>query len=55
MREYATGQLNDILNGRTILACQHRKGDRHGNPWLDDLYQLRDRGFDTGRDMSKPG
>ncbi len=55
MRGFAMGQLNDILNGRTILENQLRIGDRFGNPWLDDNYSLRDRGFDTSsRDMSTP-
>ncbi len=54
MRDIAMGQLNDILNGKTILDCGKRIGDRFGGPTLDDTYALRDRGFATGdRDMSK--
>ena len=53
MREVAMGQLNDILNGRVILKNQMRIGDRFGNAWLDDSYQLRDRGFSSSeRNMS---
>ncbi len=55
LRNLAMGDLNDILNGRAILKGQQRIGDRFGNPWLDDLYALRDRGFDaTSRDLSQP-
>lgn len=55
MRSIAMGQINDILNGKVILKCQRRIGDRFGNPWLDDTYAHRDRGYDTSsRDMSKP-
>ncbi len=55
MRKNATGKLNDILNGRIILRCQRRIGDMWGNPYLDDTYQHRDRGYDsTGRDQSRP-
>lgn len=54
-RSIAMGQLNDILNGKTILYCQERIGDRFGNPQLDDSYSLRDRGFSTSdRNMSLP-
>jgi hypothetical protein len=48
MRRVAYGQLNDILNGRIILECQRRIGDLFGNSYLDDLYALRDRGFNSG-------
>ncbi len=54
-RTFAMGQLNDILNGRAILKCQLRIGDRMANPNLDSNYSLRQppEGFDTGsRDMS---
>lgn len=55
MRTIAMGQLNDILNGKVILYCQQRIGDRFGNPWLDDTYQHRDRGYNTSeRNMSLP-
>lgn len=57
MRKYAMGQLNDILNGKTILKCQRRIGDRVGNPWLDSSYAHRMPfdGYSTSdRDMSKP-
>ena len=56
MRNWAMGQLNNILNGRVTLRRQLRIGDRYGDPYCDDIYSLRDRGFDTAsRDMSKPG
>ncbi|KKM19048.1 hypothetical protein LCGC14_1659580 [marine sediment metagenome] len=56
MRDVANGDLNDILNGRTILYCQRRRGDRMGNPWLSDTYHHQNRGYETGgRDKSKPG
>lgn len=45
MRAVAEGHLNDILNGKTILYCQKRRGDRFGDPWVDDTYQHRDRGY----------
>lgn len=55
MRNVAMGQLNDILNGKTIIKCARRRGDIFGNPWLDDTYQHRDRGYNTSeRNMSKP-
>ncbi len=55
MRSLAMGQLNDVLNGRVLLKCARRRGDLFGGPYLDDLYALRDRGFDTSsRDMSRP-
>lgn len=55
MRNIAMGQINDILNGKVILKCQRRIGDRFGNPFLDDTYAHRDRGYKTSdRDMSKP-
>jgi hypothetical protein len=55
MRNIAMGQINDILNGRSVLKCQRRKGDLHGNPWIDSSYAHRElpQGYDTGRDMSK--
>lgn len=57
MRKYASGQLNDILNGKVILKCQRRIGDRVGNPWIDSSYSHRTPvdGYNTSdRDMSKP-
>lgn len=57
MRAIAMGQLNDILNGRTKLDCQHRTNDIFGNPWLDSSFALRElpQKFDVNsRDMSKP-
>jgi len=55
MRSIAMGQLNDILNGKIIVKCGDRHGDIFGNPWIDDTYQHRDRGYNTGeRDMSRP-
>lgn len=55
MRTIAMGQLNDILNGKVILRCARRRGDLFGNAWLDDVYQHRDRGYNTSeRNMSKP-
>lgn len=54
MRAVAMGQLNDILNGKTVLKNQQRIGDLFGNPWIDDTYAVRDRGFNTSeRNMSK--
>jgi hypothetical protein len=54
MRSVAMGQLNDILNGKTILKNQMRIGDRFGNPWLSDSYSHQDRGYNTSeRNMSK--
>jgi len=55
MRKDAFGDLNNILNGKVILKNQTRVGDRFGNPWLDDTYAHRDRGYATSdRDMSRP-
>ncbi len=57
MRSVAAGQLNDILNGKTILKCARRRGDIFGNPWLDSSYTHRQPydGYSTSdRDMSKP-
>lgn len=57
MREFAMGQINDILNGKVILKCQRRVGDRVGNPWLDSSYAHRTPvdGYNTSdRDMSRP-
>lgn len=55
MRTVAMGQLNDVLNGKIIIKCAGRRGDMFGNPWLDDTYAHRDRGYSTSeRDMSKP-
>jgi hypothetical protein len=56
MRSIAMGQLNDILNGKIILDCQIRIGDRFGNPWIDSSYSHRKPidGYNTSdRDMSK--
>lgn len=56
MRSVAMGQLNDILNGKIILDCQMRIGDRFGNPWIDSSYAHRKPidGYNTSeRDMSK--
>lgn len=57
MRAMAQGQINDVLNGKVILKCQRRIGDRVGNPWLDSSYAHRTP-FDgyntTDRDMGKP-
>jgi len=54
MRDIAMGQLNDILNGKVILMCQDRIGDRMASPTLDDSYSHRDRGYATSdRDMSR--
>lgn len=53
MRKISIAQLNDILNGKSILKCQKRKGDRFASPYLSDTYHVTDRGFDTtSRDMS---
>lgn len=55
MRSVAMGQLNDVLNGKIIMKCARRRGDMFGNPFLDDTYAHRDRGYNTAeRDMSKP-
>jgi len=56
MRQVAYAQLDDILNGRTILKNQDRIGDMWGNPWLDDTYAHRDRGYHTqDRNIGRPG
>jgi len=56
MRSVAIAQLNDVLNGKIILACQRRIGDRFGNAYLDDTYAHRDRKYSTNdRDMSQQG
>ncbi len=56
MRGVSMGQLNDILNGKVILKCQRRIGNRFSSPYLSDAYSHQDRGYSTGdRDMSKPG
>jgi len=56
MRGVAMGQINDILNGKTVLKCQRRKGDLLGNSWLEDTYQHKDRGYNTSeRNMSTLG
>ncbi len=55
MRVVAMGQMNDILNGKIILKCGDRIGDRFASSTIDDTYAHRDRGYNTGeRDMSKP-
>lgn len=57
MRKIAMGRLNDILNGKVILECQQRIGDRFGNPWLDSSYAHRTPvdGYNTSeRDLSRP-
>lgn len=57
LRKEAFGSLNDILNGKTILKCQRRIGDRVGNPYLDSAYSHRTPvdGYNTAdRDMSRP-
>jgi len=55
MRGQSMGQLNNILNGKIILKCQKRIGNRFASSWLLDTYAHQDRGYSTGdRDMSKP-
>lgn len=57
MRTVAGGQLNDVLNGKTLLKCARRKSGMFDNPWLDPAYGVAApwQGFDTSsRDMSKP-
>lgn len=57
MRSISAGQLNDVLNGKTILKCARRRGDIFGNPWLDSSYTHREPygGYNSNdRDMSKP-
>lgn len=57
MRLIATGQLNDILNGKTIIKCARRRGDIFGNPWIDSSYTHRMpyEGYNSSeRDMSRP-
>lgn len=57
MRRVAMGQLNDILNGKAILKCQRRIGDRFGNPYLNSSYthQTPVDGYNTNdREMSDP-
>lgn len=57
MRSMASGQINDILNGKVILKCAKRRGDLFGNGYLDSAYTHREPygGYSTtDRDMSKP-
>lgn len=57
LRSIATGQLNDILNGRTTLECQIRINDRFGNAYIDSTFALykHPQSFETNsRDMSRP-
>ncbi len=57
MRRIANGQINDILNGKTLMECGNRRGDMHGNPWLDSAYAHRQPPggyFTSDRDMSNP-
>ena len=57
MRLIATGQMNDILNGKTLIKCARRRGGMFDNPWLDSAYGAAApwNGFDTNeRDMSRP-
>lgn len=57
MRSVAAGQINDILNGKTILKCGSRRGDMWGNAYLDSSYTHREPygGYHTDdRNMSKP-
>lgn len=57
MRAVASGQLNDILNGKTEIKCGKRKGDMMGNPWISSIHSVQQPygGFaTTDRDMSKP-
>lgn len=57
MRSVAMGQLNDILNGKTIIKCARRRGDIFGNPNIDSNYGVREPygGFNTSeRNMSFP-
>lgn len=57
MRTVATGQMNDILNGKAIMKCARRRGGRFDNPDLDTAYGVAApwNGFDTSeRDMSRP-
>ena len=42
LRKLARGDINNILNGRTILHAQKRIGRRFYNPNLDDRYGLPD-------------
>jgi len=56
MRAVAKNQLNDILNGKTILKCQRRRGDIFGNPWIESSYAVKEPvgGFNKSeRDMSE--
>lgn len=57
LRQFAMGQINDILNGRVILKCQRRIGDLYGNPYSEAAYATRENpeGFNSSeRNMSKP-
>lgn len=42
LRLLASGQINDILNGRTTLECQERIGDIFASPYIDSRYSLRE-------------
>ena len=57
MRKIADGQLNDILNGKTLIDCARRRGDFFGNPYLNSSYthQKPYDGYNTSdRDKSNP-
>jgi hypothetical protein len=57
LRNMAYSNLDDILNGKTIIKCGRRKGDHFGNPWIESSYTHRRPLDDYGtsdRDKSKP-
>lgn len=57
LRNMAYGHVNDILNGKVILKCQRRIGDRMSSATLDSSYSHRTPvdGYNTSdREMSKP-
>jgi|LauGreDrversion4_2_1035121.scaffolds.fasta_scaffold00018_15 hypothetical protein len=51
LRNQAKIDINNILNGRTVLHGQHRIGDRFVNSNLKDRYGLRNVEGDSSRDI----
>ena len=51
LRKVARGDLNNILNGRTILHGQKRIGHRFFNPNLRDRYRLPSAEQDSSRNL----
>jgi len=53
MRKLARGDINNILNGRTILHGQHRIGRRFYNPTLVDRYGLPSQSVSTDSNIDE--